>query len=224
VSLSLSFFLFIMCALKSILLVVALYLALAIAHPVHHIHHRVPRAVNNSRPCQDDANGDQSFVVESSSSVKPSPPSQPSPPPKSSGGGVVGSLKALFPVSESKSWTTSPQSNSKISLSDSTFRPHHVLSALSHAYVNAPDGKPAMKAHYPKNSLNFGSTPQGGFSFYAPGPANVDLTTAKEATFGYSVFFEAGFKWVLGGKLPGLCKFLLAPHPSNSLIVSDRRR
>jgi len=78
------------------------------------------------------------------------------------------------------------------------------LSGLSHDYVKAPDGKAAMKAHYPKGSMNFGSTPRGGFSFYAPGPSDIDLTTAKEATFGYSVFFEEGFKWVLGGKLPGL--------------------
>lgn len=61
-----------------------------------------------------------------------------------------------------------------------------------------------MKAHYPKGSYNFGHNPQGGFSFYAPGPAAVDLTTAKEATFGYSVFFPKGFAFNLGGKLPGL--------------------
>ncbi|KAJ3511261.1 hypothetical protein NLJ89_g4204 [Agrocybe chaxingu] len=61
-----------------------------------------------------------------------------------------------------------------------------------------------MKAHYPKGSYTFGNSPQGGFSFYAPGPANVDLSSAKEATFGYSVFFPKGFGFQLGGKLPGL--------------------
>jgi hypothetical protein len=76
---------------------------------------------------------------------------------------------------------------------------------VPHTYTAAPDGKKAMKAHYPKGSYTFGFDPQGGFSFYAPGPADVDLTTAKEATFGYSVFFPEGFDFNLGGKLPGLC-------------------
>lgn len=73
-----------------------------------------------------------------------------------------------------------------------------------HSYTNAPDGKPAMRAFYPKGSYTFGFKPQGGFSFYAPGPANVDLSNAKEATFGYAVYFPAGFGFQLGGKLPGL--------------------
>jgi len=61
-----------------------------------------------------------------------------------------------------------------------------------------------MRAHYPKGSYTFGNDPQGGFSFYAPGPDDVDLTTAKEATFGYSVYFPKGFAFQKGGKLPGL--------------------
>lgn len=61
-----------------------------------------------------------------------------------------------------------------------------------------------MQAHYPKGSYTFGHQPQGGISFYAPGPSDVDLTTAKEATFGYSVMFDEGFDWNKGGKLPGL--------------------
>ncbi|KAG7447391.1 uncharacterized protein BT62DRAFT_980379 [Guyanagaster necrorhizus] len=46
--------------------------------------------------------------------------------------------------------------------------------------------------------------PQGGFSFYAPGPDSLDLTTAKEATFEYYVFFEEGFEFNKDGKLLGL--------------------
>jgi hypothetical protein len=61
-----------------------------------------------------------------------------------------------------------------------------------------------MKAHFPQGSYTFGNDPQGGFSFYAPGPTSLDLSTAKEATFGYSVFFPKGFAFNLGGKLPGL--------------------
>jgi len=64
-----------------------------------------------------------------------------------------------------------------------------------------------MKAHYPQGSYTFGNKPQGGFSFYAPGPTSLDLGTAKEATFGYSVYFPKGFAFNLGGKLPGLCTF-----------------
>lgn len=144
--------------------------------------------------------------------------------PASSGGSgsgdvLSGLLGKLFPASSGlDSWTTSPSSGA-LALSDSTFRPTRVLQGLSHAYTSAPDGKGAMKAHYPKGSYNFGHQPQGGFSFYAPGPNDVDLTTAKEATFGYSVYFPAGFEFQKGGKLPGICKFLVRFKYARVLIV-----
>ena len=120
------------------------------------------------------------------------------------GASLQGLLGSLFPVSGfSKSWTTAV-GGATVGLSDATFRPTKELKGLSHDYVSAPDGKKAMKAHYPKGSYTFGHEPRGGFSFYAPGPANVDLSTAKEATFGYSVFFPEGFEFQLGGKLPGI--------------------
>lgn len=113
----------------------------------------------------------------------------------------------LFPVSpQLSSWTTSPSISGALPLADSTFRPHNQISALKHPYVNAPDGEYSMEAYYPAGSYNFDNSPQGGFSFYAPGPANVDLTTAKEATFGYTTYFPAGYQFVKGGKLPGLCE------------------
>ncbi|KAG6876528.1 hypothetical protein C0992_012529 [Termitomyces sp. T32_za158] len=116
-----------------------------------------------------------------------------------------GKLSSLFPVSGfSKSWSTSPLASNPLPLSDSTFRPSKEIKALSHSYVAAPDGKKAMQAHFPQGSYTFTHSPQGGLSFYAPGPGSVDLTTAKEATFGYSVFFEKGFAFNKGGKLPGL--------------------
>jgi hypothetical protein len=62
-----------------------------------------------------------------------------------------------------------------------------------------------MLAIFPKGSCSLSNT-NGGFSFYSPGPENVDLTTAKEVTFGYSVMFEEGFQFNMGGKLPGLCE------------------
>ncbi|KIJ63338.1 polysaccharide lyase family 14 protein [Hydnomerulius pinastri MD-312] len=116
-------------------------------------------------------------------------------------------VNALFPVKEpsgNSGWTTAPEAPNPIPLSDSTLNPTHILSELSHDYVNAPDGKLGMKAHYPEGSYTLTREPKGGISFYAPGPDNVDLTTAKEATFGYSVYFDEDFGWQKGGKLPGL--------------------
>lgn len=124
----------------------------------------------------------------------------------------------LFPVSpQLKYWTTDSSLPSPSPLSDATFRPHNQITALAHPYVNAPDGELSMKAHYPAGSFTFSNTPQGGISFYAPGPASVDLTTAKEATFGYSVYFPSGFQFVKGGKLPGLCM-----PPQTPCNVSER--
>ncbi|OBZ75556.1 hypothetical protein A0H81_04917 [Grifola frondosa] len=120
---------------------------------------------------------------------------------------------------DSSSWTTSSAATNALSLSDNTLRPFKLISALSHNYVTAPDGKQSMQAHYPAGSYTFGHSPQGGFSFYAPGPSSVDLTTAKEATLGYSVYFPANFDFVKGGKLPGLYGVLLC-----SLHVAHRRR
>lgn len=124
----------------------------------------------------------------------------------STGGNAGGILGALFPVSEgSSAWSTSKLfSGDSKSISDSTFRPKNMIKALAPDYVSAPDGKKAMKAHFPKGSYTFGHSPQGGLSFYAPGPSEVDLSDAKEATFGYSVYFPKGFKFNKGGKLPGL--------------------
>jgi len=57
---------------------------------------------------------------------------------------------------------------------------------------------------YPEGSYIPSASPQGGLSFYAPGPDSLDMTTAKTLTLGYSVFFEEGFDFNMGGKLPGL--------------------
>ncbi|KAJ7639776.1 hypothetical protein DFH06DRAFT_1271797 [Mycena polygramma] len=121
------------------------------------------------------------------------------------GGGGGTSLDALFPISTSvANWTTFPGAPGALPLSDATLRPEKVESGMTHTYMAAPDGKQAMQAKYPKGSYIPSKDPKGGFSFYAPGPAAVDLTTAKEALFGYSVYFPENFNFVLGGKLPGL--------------------
>lgn len=120
-------------------------------------------------------------------------------------GSLHTALAALAPVSNIvQSWSTSENAPDPLPLSDATFRIHNLLSALSHPYVSAPDGSLAMKATYPEGSYNFQHQPLGGISFYASGPANVDLTTAKEVTLGYSVFFQSGFDFNIGGKLPGI--------------------
>ena len=64
----------------------------------------------------------------------------------------------------------------------------------------------SLKAHYPKGSYKPSVAPCGGCGFYAPGPSSVDLTTAKEVLFSYSIYFPSGFQFVKGGKLPGLCE------------------
>ncbi|KAH9939573.1 hypothetical protein B0H21DRAFT_32692 [Amylocystis lapponica] len=113
-------------------------------------------------------------------------------------------LNQLFPVSQTNSWTTAPEASDPMPLSDATLKPFKVLKALSHNYTDAPDGTLSMQAYYPNGSYNFDHSPQGGFSFYATGPSQFNLTTAKEATFGYRVFFQEGFEYNKGGKLPGL--------------------
>jgi len=114
-------------------------------------------------------------------------------------------LSNLFPVQPViSSWTTSQASDHALPLSDDTLHPFKVAHGVTHNYTNAPDGVYSMKAHYPAGSYNFEGTPRGGFSFYAPGPDSLDMTTAKEITYGYTVLFPQGFNFVKGGKLPGL--------------------
>jgi len=119
-------------------------------------------------------------------------------------------LSAVFPIgvkTGSEGWTTVSGAQAALPLSDTTLRPFKELKALPHPYVSAPDGTKAMEASYAKGSWTFGASggsAKGGFSFYAPGPAHVNLDAAKEVTFGYSVMFASNFEWNLGGKLPGL--------------------
>jgi len=125
-------------------------------------------------------------------------------------------LASIFPLasflssntitSTSKSWSVSTLVSNALPLSDDTLRPTQVEKSLSHDYVTAPDGKKSMQIVYPAGTaaLSGADTPAGGVSFYAPGPENVDILSAKEVTFGYSVLFEDGFEFNQGGKLPGV--------------------
>ncbi|OSD02122.1 polysaccharide lyase family 14 protein [Trametes coccinea BRFM310] len=112
-------------------------------------------------------------------------------------------LKKLFPVSHSAFWTTSDASPDALPLDDATFGVTNLLKALPINYVTAPDGKYSLKAFYPKGSYTFTHSILGGLSFYATGPSSVSLDNAKEATLSYSVYFEDGFDFNMGGKLPG---------------------
>jgi len=130
------------------------------------------------------------------------PESEPTQTPSTGGGDSL--TGKLFPEGFGKEfWTTAEGIDGALPLSDATLKPTNVLRALSRDIVKAPDGKLGMQAHYPEGSYTFGHDPQGGFSFYAKGPSDVDLSTALEATFGYSVFFEEDFDYQLGGKLLG---------------------
>lgn len=114
-------------------------------------------------------------------------------------------LVDLLPVAPLQSWTTCADSASVLPLSDATLQPFKVASGVTHTYLPFA-GKSAMQAVFPNGSYTFSHEPRGGISFYAPGAAALDLTTAKEATFGYSVYFQDGFEWNKGGKLPGFCE------------------
>ncbi|GAC95629.1 alginate lyase [Pseudozyma hubeiensis SY62] len=59
-----------------------------------------------------------------------------------------------------------------------------------------------LSIFYPANSYTPSAQPVGGTQFYALTP--FDLTLASSITFNYSVFFPAGYNFVMGGKLPGL--------------------
>ncbi|CAL1703289.1 unnamed protein product [Somion occarium] len=137
----------------------------------------------------------------SSSASKPASSSSAVPAPAHTFASSV--LNALLPVSRNVFWSTAQEAPEARPLSDSTFRPTRMIQDLAHNYVDH-EGKKAMQAHYPKGSYTFTHSPKGGISFYAPGPSDIDLTSAKEVTLGYSVFFEDGFEFVKGGKLPGL--------------------
>ncbi|KAL0957417.1 hypothetical protein HGRIS_001216 [Hohenbuehelia grisea] len=177
--------------LLSILILASLLVdaRLTVAH-LHHLHSKVSRS-------SDDDDFDSKLATKTPLlATTPSPVALKSP---------KGAPSALFPIKTlKKSWSTAPGADNSLPLSDTTLRPTRVLSSLSHDYVSAPDGKRSMKAHFPKGSYSFSHKPQGGLSFYALGPSNMELQNAKEVTFGYSVYFDVTFIWNKGGKLPGI--------------------
>ncbi|CAE6469313.1 unnamed protein product [Rhizoctonia solani] len=119
--------------------------------------------------------------------------------------GIAAKVLPLGLGNSANSWTTVPNASSEYhALADtgSTLRPTRVLGGSLAALGTAPDGKSAMEVFFGKGSFGFASGVAGGISFYAYGPS--DLSSGNEFTLGYSIFFESGFDFVHGGKLPGL--------------------
>ncbi|KAJ7764605.1 polysaccharide lyase family 14 protein [Mycena maculata] len=135
--------------------------------------------------------------------------------------GTSNGLDALFPLPNAASkWTTFSGAPGALPLSDATLKPAKVEKGMTHNYTMAY-GKQAMEAFYPKGSYIPSKKPLGGFSFYAPGPDSVNISTASELTFGYSVYFPQGFDFVKGGKLPGIYG---GDSKENSTTCSGGRR
>ncbi|KAB5592109.1 Polysaccharide lyase family 14 protein [Ceratobasidium theobromae] len=139
----------------------------------------------------------------SSSLAQPAPSASPTSVPASQG--LAAQVLPLGFGSSSNSWTTVPVSSAGyyvLADTDTTLRPTRVLGGSLAAVGAAPDGKSAMEVFFGRGSYAFNSGVPGGISFYAYGPS--DLSTGNEFTLGYSIYFEFGFDFVHGGKLPGL--------------------
>ncbi|KAF9002943.1 hypothetical protein BDQ17DRAFT_1242637 [Cyathus striatus] len=107
----------------------------------------------------------------------------------------------LFPMGRGlESWSTLSGAADALPLSDDTLRPTKVGSQ-KYTYEEV-QGQTALVVNFDQGAYRLKDDPLGGVSFYATGP--IDLTTAKEATFGYSIMFPNGFAFNKGGKLPGL--------------------
>lgn len=95
-----------------------------------------------------------------------------------------------------------------VALSDSALNVIGVQSGLTHTVVTH-SGKTAWQANYPNGSYNPSNTPLGGFGFYVNGTTPFTKAIASGASqvmFGYSVMFQQGFEWNMGGKIPGGCE------------------
>lgn len=135
------------------------------------------------------------------------------------------SLAELFPVPVKYGWTTSQPSNqdktiiakqrkdlSKVHterLDDGHLGVHHVSIGTTHKRFQLADGTRVWEAFYVNGSYTPSGPVRGGFGLYLGGPKGkwkqfVDLHS--QITMSYAVYFEEGFDFVKGGKLPGLCK------------------
>lgn len=107
-----------------------------------------------------------------------------------------------------------PHEVSYISLSDSSLSVIKVSKGFTHKVVKQ-SGKTAWEAMYPKGSYSPNATPKGGFGFYVGGSNKFKdaLKGGKDIMVGYSVMFQKGWQWRLGGKLPGVCESTIIVCP-----------
>lgn len=133
---------------------------------------------------------------------------------------------SLFPTSHTYSSGFTTASNvsvpgvASVPLSDSSLNVNKVASGLTHNVVQQ-SGKTAWAAFYPKGSWSPTNTPKGGLGFYVNGTNDFSKAAAagaKQVIFGYSVMFQQGWQWNIGGKLPGGCK----SSSMHALLFSDR--
>jgi hypothetical protein len=116
---------------------------------------------------------------------------------------TISTTKDVFPLGEGKKhWSMDVSIPNHVALNDKNLGVFDNIASLPHPYVEWK-GKPAIKSFFPKGSIDPAGNKKGGISFYSHGfqsPAG-----ATEITYAYSVYFEAGFSFNLGGKLPGVC-------------------
>jgi hypothetical protein len=148
-----------------------------------------------------------------STSKKPSASSSaaaPSSTPSSSSGSDSGhsgapSLKAaLFPVSQTSSWTTAAQLSNAVALTDGNLKIVSRIKDISNP-ITTHAGRTAMQASFPAGQWGLQKDVIGGMSWYGQGQTSAeDWNNAKEITFGYGLYFTDDYAWNKGGKLPGL--------------------
>ncbi|CAD6580626.1 MAG: hypothetical protein TREMPRED_002788 [Tremellales sp. Tagirdzhanova-0007] len=110
-------------------------------------------------------------------------------------------LERIFPMGTgSASWTTCTDSSSSLSYSGAL---NPLTAGKLPNIAISPDGHSSLLANYPSGTFQLSATQ--GFNFYTEGSKNsVLVEVAKEVMLSYSVYFQSGFQFNKGGKMPGL--------------------
>lgn len=133
------------------------------------------------------------------------------------------SLADLFPVPVKYAWSTSHPSNqdkilnrkerkdlTKVQierLDDGHLGVHHISVGTTHKRFQLADGTRVWEAFYVNGSYTPSGPIRGGFGLYLGGPKGKwkqFVDQHSQITMSYAVYFEEGFDFVKGGKLPGL--------------------
>jgi len=121
----------------------------------------------------------------------------------------------LFPCDFKEGFTTAspsailPPNLTLVKLQDDVLNVTRVSSGTTHDVMSDPPGTlpgtQAWGAVYPEGSINPKNQVKGGFGFYVAGPRpDFSFESATEVLLSYGVYFEPGFDFNRGGKLPGL--------------------